>query len=233
MKNKFLKVLASLMTAVIVLSATAMPAFAAIEYEDWGTSYDYRDRVCLEYIKADDFEGLTAYIESWKTEENNNEGFDKMLDYVRADDRVGLYDYLVECYILEHYPDYTGEYSMFDNDLYFDHYFTWFLTQFRGTYATGDEDYAFLLKMKVLPADPNVKEPPISTPELVPGDANMDNRISITDIISINKIAVGIITPNNVNHAIACDFNNTGRIDMNDVTDLMYSLVFGDDTAES
>lgn len=135
----------------------------------------------------------------------SDEDFAKAEGFIEADDRVGLYDFLYEIHTE---PD----------GVVHDFYFISFTTGFTDSYKLDDDSYNTVLKHYVLPFDADAeREDPIAVPTPIIGDVNMDGKVSIFDIIMVNKISVGIITVQNIDQALAADVDGSYVIDANDV----------------
>lgn len=135
----------------------------------------------------------------------SDEDFAKAEEFIEADDRIGLYDFLYE---IHSYP-------------YQDHYFIWFTTNFTGSYILDDDSYNYVLEHYVFPIDLDNLPPAIAPAPPTIGDVNMDGKISINDIILVNKISVGAVLPNNMYQAQAADVDGSTVIDNDDVILMM------------
>ncbi|MDE6020329.1 MAG: dockerin type I repeat-containing protein [Ruminococcus sp.] len=131
----------------------------------------------------------------------SDENFAKAQEFIDADDRVGLYDFLYE---IHPYPDQ-------------DHYFIWWTTNFTGSYVIDDDQYEIVLKHCVLPFDADIKEDPLAPAPSTAGDINFDGNVSLFDIIMINKMSVGAVLPQNMDQAQAADVDGSMVIDAYDV----------------
>lgn len=143
--------------------------------------------------------------------------------FIAAGDRAGLYDYLrFEIDNAQPLPDggvsvknhrleflatgYTDEYILDDDEAYetIVKYFVYLMENF-------DE---FPREWQIYPGDSTLY-----------GDVNMDYRVSITDVIMLNKMAAGIISVNNPQQALLADVDWNCRINNNDLTILLQYVV--------
>lgn len=138
-------------------------------------------------------------------------------EYLATDDIAGLYDYLRsdEMYgtknsYLEYFTHgYTGEYIL------------------PGIHPGGEDALAIILTQYVYfdyEIDENGMGAPLAGVTLY-GDTNQDGKISVLDVIALNKIASGITTATNPDHAELADVDGSYVIDFTDVTYLMQYLV--------
>lgn len=146
-----------------------------------------------------------------------DEQFAKVEEYLAADDIAGLYDYLRSDEVygcqngwLEYFTShYTGEYIL------------------PGIHPLGEDNLSIVLSYYVYfdyEVDENGQGAPIADVPLY-GDTNQDGKISILDVIALNKMASGITTATNPDHAELADVDGSYVIDFTDVTYLMQYLV--------
>ncbi len=143
------------------------------------------------------------------TNKLNGDDMGKAAEFIETNDRTGLYDFLCEI----------------NDTLQNDKYFKWCTTNYTGSYVLDDESYNEVLQNYVLPeveldsTASNTSEPPVI------GDTNMDGRISIQDIIMINKISSGIVKLGNYNQAQAADVDGSCVINADDINLMTQYLV--------
>ena len=139
----------------------------------------------------------------------SDENYEKAMEFINADDRVGLYDFLY---------DVKGVDINNPQDNY---YFIAFTTNFTGSYVLDDMNYNAVIKYFVMPYDADNPYPPLATAPPIIGDANMDGKVSLFDTIMVNKMVIGAIKPQNIIQAQAADVDGSCVIDMDDVDLIM------------
>lgn len=141
----------------------------------------------------------------------------KAEEYIAANDRAGLYDYL-RFEVFDTDVDSSDGITSADCKLeYLTHRFT-------GEYILDDDEaYQSVLKNYVYWNEEDGIQHPFGDPFY--GDTNRDGKVSVLDVIALNKIAARITTATNPDHAELADVDDNYVIDFADVTILMQYLV--------
>ena len=189
-------------------------------YEDTGdykyyTNYSYGTYI----IKPDVYPCETGWY--FKIQNNNNSFLEIPLDaeyipqaeaFIEADDRIGLYEFLLK--FNGHEAD-SNSYTLFE----------YFSTDKNGNciYYENDDAYRSIINKFVYPhftqGDPisGGGEPIVTPPTPTFGDLNMDGNVSLFDIIMVNKMVIGAIKAQNVQQFEAADVDRSYILDMDDV----------------
>ncbi len=183
--------------------------------------YPCKKGVCYDVVKKiNSDEILYLYLPLNAEDIPNAEAF------IEADDREGLYDFLAGKNAYEH--PYFGEMNDFTSIVNRDYTpaienSIWAIKNY-----TPDQIYQEVIDKFIYP---NFKLPPNPTAasdsideldfELNIGDINMDNRISLTDIILVNKMSIGSIEPLNSIQRYLADVDGSMVIDNDDVILMM------------
>lgn len=148
--------------------------------------------------------------------------------FIAANDRAGLYDYLR--YEVDNVqPLADGGVQAKNRRLEF------LATGFTDEYILDDDEaYDMIVKYFVYMME-NYEDIPwewVKNPGDQPhyGDVNNDYRVTISDVIMMNKMASGIISVENPQQAILTDVDGNCRINYNDLTVLLQYVVNEIDT---
>ncbi|MGN0592124.1 MAG: dockerin type I repeat-containing protein [Ruminococcus sp.] len=185
--------------------------------------YPCKKGICYDVIKRYRDEILYLYLPL------DAEDIPKAEAFIEADDREGLYDFLAEKNAYEH--PYFGELNDFTAVVNRD-----YTPAIENIWAiqnyTPDQVYQEVIDKFVYP---NFQLPPNPTDvsgaveeldyELIIGDANMDGKVSLFDIIMVNKMSIGSIVPSNSIQRYLADVDGSTVIDTNDVTLLVQYVV--------
>lgn len=151
--------------------------------------------------------------------------------FIEADDREGLYDFIAEKHQTVH-PDF-GEQNDFTSLINRDYTPAVSGMFWQGMFmddCTPDQIYQMVIDQYVYPYFGSQNYPLADSGEptnvnLIVGDANMDGRVSIVDIILVNKMCIGSIAPKNTIHRYCADVDGNQIIDSNDLLLMMQFAV--------
>ncbi len=151
--------------------------------------------------------------------------------FISSDDREGLYDFLAEKNSYIH-PDF-GEVNDFTSVVNRDYTPVNENSIWAVNGATPDEIYQDIIDIYVYPS---FQLPPTATGaaagsiteldyNLIVGDVNVDDKISISDLIAINKMNIGVVVPSNTIQRYLADVDGSKVIDSSDVTLMMQFML--------
>lgn len=187
--------------------------------------YPYKQGICYSVEKRYKDDILYLYLPL------DAEDIPKAEAFIEADDREGLYDFLAAANAVEH-PDF-GEINEFTSLINRD--YTPVNENSILSLYTHEQVYQKIIDNYVYPhfsSHPNATAGGSVTDSLTVGDANQDGKISILDVIRINKICAGIINTSNAVQIYLSDIDGSNAVDNDDIVHLLsYVVDLTDDIA--
>lgn len=180
--------------------------------------YPYKQGVCYSVEKRYKDDILYLYLPL------DAEDIPKAEAFIEADDREGLYDFLAAANAVEH--PYFGEINEFTSLINRD-YTPVDENSILNLY-TPEQIYQKIIDNYVYPHfsyPPNAASSGSSagsvTDSLMVGDVNQDGKVSVFDVIKVNKMHIGVITTSNAIQIYLADADESNKIDYNDIITLM------------
>ncbi|MDE6021245.1 MAG: hypothetical protein K2H01_09680, partial [Ruminococcus sp.] len=171
MKNKFFKTISAIISGCILFSSLMSTVSAEFDPSDPHSIPTTREEIdeYKQYLLDEKDDIFVKPLD--------DESLVKAEEFILANDRAGLYDFLM---------DYNGY------NEYRDGWLVYWATQYTGQYITNDNGaYGMVLFHYVFSHYDNGA--PLA-PELpTAGDINFDGNVSLFDIIMINKMSVGAV----------------------------------------
>lgn len=155
----------------------------------------------------------------------------KAEEFISSDNREGLYDFLTEKNAYEH--PYLGELNNFTSVVNRDYTPVNENSVWAVNGATPDQVYQDVIDIFVYPS---FQLPPAATGaaagsiteldyKLLVGDVNADDKVSISDLVLINKMSIGSVVPLNTIQRYLADVDGSKVIDSNDVLLMMQFMI--------
>ena len=184
--------------------------------------YPYKQGICYSVEKRYKDDTLYLYLPL------DADDIPKAEAFIEADDREGLYDFLAAANAVEH-PDF-GEINEFTSLINRD--YTPVNENSVLNLYTPEQIYQKIIDNYVYPhfsypqnATSGGAYAGPATDSLMVGDANKDGKISILDVIRINKIHAGIIRTSNAVDVYLSDINASNAVDNDDIVHLLNYVV--------